>query len=176
MITQMRKAMHANATSKAISFRGIVARLRSSIARLFVEEDQRGLAGGAEFATARASRLFVQALHENSNLELDWLWYTANITRDAERRYCLGRARYQSRQRPGAARPGQAASAGRGRRRDRAALGYGWLGQPRLVHLGLHFPDSSDKRRETRDEKCFSPVSCLLSPVSNYRGISAALH
>jgi hypothetical protein len=92
MITQMRKAMQANATSKAISFRGIVARLRSSIARLFVEEDQRGLAGGAEFATARASRLFVQALHENSNLELDWLWYTANMTRDAERRYCLGRA------------------------------------------------------------------------------------
>jgi hypothetical protein len=55
------------------------------------EHDAEG-AEGAEFATARATKLFAQALHENSNLELDWLWYAANMTRDLERRYCLKRA------------------------------------------------------------------------------------
>jgi hypothetical protein len=45
-----------------------------------------------EFDTARSARLFAQALHENSNLELDWLWYAANMTRDLERRYCITRA------------------------------------------------------------------------------------
>ena len=41
---------------------------------------------------ARSTRLFAEALHGNSNLELDWLWYAANMTRDIERRYCLQRA------------------------------------------------------------------------------------
>jgi hypothetical protein len=45
-----------------------------------------------EFATARATQLFAQALHENSNLEMDWLWYAANMRSVAERRYCLHHA------------------------------------------------------------------------------------
>src|SRR4051812_15775061 len=45
-----------------------------------------------EFVTERATYLFAQALHENSNLEMDWLWYAANMCSVAERRYCLHRA------------------------------------------------------------------------------------
>jgi hypothetical protein len=43
-------------------------------------------------ADARAAQLFAQALHEDSNLELDWLWYATNMTSVAHRRYCLRRA------------------------------------------------------------------------------------
>jgi hypothetical protein len=47
-----------------------------------------------EIPLAEATRadLFAQALHEDSNLELDWLWVAAQVTRDVERRYCLQRA------------------------------------------------------------------------------------
>jgi hypothetical protein len=45
-----------------------------------------------EFATARAEHMFAQALHDNSNFELDWLWYAAHIIDATERRYCLKRA------------------------------------------------------------------------------------
>jgi hypothetical protein len=45
-----------------------------------------------EFATARATHMFAQALHENSNYELDWLWYAAHMIGAAERRYCIKRA------------------------------------------------------------------------------------
>lgn len=41
---------------------------------------------------ATAAALFAQAIHEDSNLELDWLWLAAQVTRDVERRYCLQRA------------------------------------------------------------------------------------
>ena len=43
-------------------------------------------------ATERATQLFAQARDEDSNLELDWLWYAANMTSTAHRRYCLRRA------------------------------------------------------------------------------------
>ena len=43
-------------------------------------------------ATRRASELFQQGLHEDSNLELDWLWLATVVTRDYERVYCLQRA------------------------------------------------------------------------------------
>jgi hypothetical protein len=45
-----------------------------------------------EFNTARATHMFAQALHENSNYELDWLWYAAHMISVAERRYCINRA------------------------------------------------------------------------------------
>lgn len=38
------------------------------------------------------SDLFQQALQENSNLVMDWLWYAVNVSSDVERLYCLGRA------------------------------------------------------------------------------------
>jgi hypothetical protein len=41
---------------------------------------------------ATAAALFAQALYEDSNLELDWLWLATQVTRDVERRYCLQRA------------------------------------------------------------------------------------
>jgi hypothetical protein len=41
---------------------------------------------------ATTAALFAQALHDDSNLELDWLWLAAQVTRDVERRYCLQRA------------------------------------------------------------------------------------
>ena len=45
-------------------------------------------------ARARAARLFAEALHEDSNYEMDWLWYSANMANDAQRRFCLERALY----------------------------------------------------------------------------------
>lgn len=40
----------------------------------------------------RAEQLFAQAVQENSNLELDWLWCAANMSRVDQQRYCLRRA------------------------------------------------------------------------------------
>ena len=38
--------------------------------------------------------LFVQAIADNVNLELEWLWLATKVTREEERRYCLERALY----------------------------------------------------------------------------------
>ncbi len=48
----------------------------------------------AETALDEAARaaLFAQALHENSNREMDWLWLETQVTRNVGRRYCLQRA------------------------------------------------------------------------------------
>ncbi len=43
-------------------------------------------------AAARSAQLFAQALHEDSNLEFDWIWYADNMTSAAHQRYCLRRA------------------------------------------------------------------------------------
>lgn len=36
--------------------------------------------------------LFMQALEEDSNLEMDWLWLATQVTSTAQRRYALERA------------------------------------------------------------------------------------
>ena len=41
---------------------------------------------------ARAAALFAQALNEDSNLELDWLWYATQMTSNAQRQVCYERA------------------------------------------------------------------------------------
>ena len=41
---------------------------------------------------AHAAELFAQALNEDSNLELDWLWYATKMTTTAQRRVCFQRA------------------------------------------------------------------------------------
>jgi hypothetical protein len=86
--------MTTNGTTNQLGYTRIVAWIQSIIDALFAKtaDDNAENAERLEFATARATRLFVQALHENSNLELDWLWYAANMTGDVERRYCLNRA------------------------------------------------------------------------------------
>ena len=38
------------------------------------------------------SPLFQEALRDPSNLEMDWLWLAAQVTRDCERAYCLQQA------------------------------------------------------------------------------------
>lgn len=43
---------------------------------------------------ASPSDMLRQALAEDSNRELDWLWYAERVSGDAERAYCLERARY----------------------------------------------------------------------------------
>ena len=48
-------------------------------------------AAGAR-AALRPSDLFVQALRDDSNLEMDWLWLYTQVSSTAERRYCLDRA------------------------------------------------------------------------------------
>jgi hypothetical protein len=40
------------------------------------------------------SPLFIQILAEDSNNEMDWLWFAEQLTRDAERQYCYRRALY----------------------------------------------------------------------------------
>jgi hypothetical protein len=54
-----------------------------------------GAAAGADNATRAAcpaGDLFAQALRDDSNLELDWLWAAAQLTDAVQRRYCLKRA------------------------------------------------------------------------------------
>jgi len=36
--------------------------------------------------------LFAQALRDDSNLELDWLWLATKVRTDGQRSYCLRRA------------------------------------------------------------------------------------
>ena len=86
--------MTTNETTNQLGYARIVAWIQSIIDALFAKatDDNAENAERLEFATARATRRFVQALHENSNLEMDWLWYAANMTGDVERRYCLDRA------------------------------------------------------------------------------------
>ena len=86
--------MTTNGTTNQRGYIRIVGWIQSIIDALFapvadgsIEDVER-----LEFATARATHLFAQALHENSHLEMDWLWYAANMTGDVERRYCLNRA------------------------------------------------------------------------------------
>jgi hypothetical protein len=41
-----------------------------------------------------SSSLMQQALQEDSNHIMDWLWYAEQVTSDTERRYCFERALY----------------------------------------------------------------------------------
>jgi hypothetical protein len=86
--------MITNGTTNQLGYARIVGWIQSMIDALFAKatDDSAESFERLEFATTRATQLFVQALHENSNLELDWLWYAANMTSDFERRYCLNRA------------------------------------------------------------------------------------
>jgi len=94
MRMKVRSTMTTNETTNQLGYAGIVAWIQSIIDALFAKatDDNAESVERLEFATARATKLFIQALHENSNLELDWLWYAANMTGDVERRYCLNRA------------------------------------------------------------------------------------
>ena len=92
--TKARNTMSSDEMTNQLGYARIVAWIQTIIDALFAKaaDDNAESAERLEFATARAPRLFVQALHENSNLEMDWLWYAANMTGDVERRYCLNRA------------------------------------------------------------------------------------
>ena len=86
--------MTSNGLTNLLGYGKIVGWIQSIIEDLLARAADRDAPGaeGTEFAAARATRLFVQALYENSILEMDWLWYAANMTRDIERCYCLKRA------------------------------------------------------------------------------------
>ena len=84
--------MTTNGMTNQLGYVKIVSWIQSIVDGLLAQAADVPGAEGAEFATVRATQLFAQALHENSNLEMDWLWYAANMTRDVERRYCLKRA------------------------------------------------------------------------------------
>ncbi len=36
--------------------------------------------------------LFIQAIDDDSNLEMDWLWLATKVTSNSQRQYCLQRA------------------------------------------------------------------------------------
>jgi hypothetical protein len=86
--------MNTNGTANQLGFSKIVSWIRSVVAALFEKAAELDVqpAEVQDFASRRAARLFAQALHENSNLEMDWLWYASNMPGDIERRYCLRRA------------------------------------------------------------------------------------
>ena len=85
--------MATNSSTFQLGKARIVAWAQSIIDARFARPADNGAesAEQPQFA-ARAAELFAQALQENSNLELDWLWYAANMTGAFERRYCLNRA------------------------------------------------------------------------------------
>ncbi len=66
--------------------------LSSTIATFFADEPSSSANTHAADANTRNWQMFAQALKEDSNVELDWLWYAANMTDLAERRYCIERA------------------------------------------------------------------------------------
>ncbi|MDQ2996446.1 MAG: hypothetical protein M3R61_05240 [Chloroflexota bacterium] len=86
--------MTTNGTTNQLGYTRIVGWIQSIIDALLapVVDDSVERAERLEFATVRATQLFAQALQEHSNLEMDWLWYAANMPSIAERRYCLQRA------------------------------------------------------------------------------------
>src|SRR4051812_40964957 len=89
-----RSAMRTTDITLQLGYARIVAWVQAIVDGLFAgfTDDCADSAERREFATARAAQLFTQALHEHSKVELDWLWYAANMTGAAERRYCLNRA------------------------------------------------------------------------------------
>src|SRR5690242_11519903 len=54
--------------------------------------ETRASAGLARMATIQVSVLLAQAHAEDSNLELDWLWYAGQLEDAGERHYCAQRA------------------------------------------------------------------------------------
>jgi len=94
MKTKASSIMTTDGMTNPLGYSRIVAWIRSIIDALFAKAPDDGAesAERREFASAPAAQLFVQALHENSILELDWLWYAANMNGTVERRYCLHRA------------------------------------------------------------------------------------
>jgi hypothetical protein len=36
--------------------------------------------------------LFIEAIEDDSNLEMDWLWFATKVTSNSQRQYCLQRA------------------------------------------------------------------------------------
>ena len=86
--------MPTDGMTNQLDYARIAAWIQSIIDALFAKapDDTVESTERLEFDTARATHLFAQALHANSILELDWLWYAANMTGAAERRYCLNRA------------------------------------------------------------------------------------
>jgi hypothetical protein len=94
MQMKARSVMSTSETVYQLGYERIVAWIQSIIDALFTEaaDDNADCAERLELAAERAAHLFTQALNEDSNLEMDWLWYAAHMVGDAERRYCLNRA------------------------------------------------------------------------------------
>src|SRR5215216_4325585 len=46
----------------------------------------------ATLAACASDQVFAQALRDNSNRELDWLWVYVQVKTNEQRRYCLERA------------------------------------------------------------------------------------
>lgn len=64
---------------------------RSWLRRRIVAWEVRRTAG-TQLSAAAAEALFVQAVCDNSNLELDWLWLATKLVREHEKRYCWEQA------------------------------------------------------------------------------------
>lgn len=65
--------------------------LEAELAASPVAREARDVAS-SDAAAARGAELFAQALREDSNLEMDWLWFATQVTCERDRHYCLKRA------------------------------------------------------------------------------------
>ena len=101
-MSTLKQSQHISAGWLAVRVWNSAIDLAASAARAFVgglaglAKQRTGVAASAgsvdAAAVARSDALFLRALREDSNLEMDWLWYAANITGVSERRHCLKRA------------------------------------------------------------------------------------
>jgi len=70
----------------------------SEMTELTLVRAQARVAGAGTLAKSAAQpdcpgdEVFAQALRDDSNQELDWLWAYVQVTREDQRRYCLKRA------------------------------------------------------------------------------------
>ncbi len=64
------------------------------LGRTVRDDGQSDIAADSDYAAvgAQADGLLAEALREDSNVAMDWIWYASKLTRDNERRYALWRA------------------------------------------------------------------------------------
>jgi len=75
--------------------RQLVRRARSCFGVRSTKRVKAGTDAGLRLAApSQMSGLLAQAFSEDSNLELDWLWYATQMYDVDERRYCLERAQH----------------------------------------------------------------------------------
>jgi hypothetical protein len=91
-------AAHDRATARQATDKDIPMAIYSEMTELALSPAQDRSAGWSKPAKSTAqddcpvNEVFAEALRDDSNQELDWLWVYVQVTREDQRRYCLERA------------------------------------------------------------------------------------